>query len=212
MKKITLLVFSILVFSNLIFAQPSGGPGGHGGPGGPSGPSGAPSGFGSHGSGAPGGGWAPGGGNAPSGGNPPSGIPVPPPPAPPAPPPSGGGSHSSSGSSSPVIINYRGERKAASDLPLEILGTSLVKKNNFYNFVIHFNQSVAPEKITCESVFFDGKNIGSDVIIKFNRRADSITFIWSQALYSENEIKELSILLKKIQTFDGKFIEELIVK
>ena len=194
-KKITAIIFTILTFSFLLSAQPggssAGGPGGHsssgpgGGPGahgGPAGPS-APS--------------DPGGKAPPSGKGPLQPRSVQP---------------SSTSSSSPAIINYRGERKVASDFPLEVLCTSLTKKNNDYNLAVHFNQPVAPEKITSESVFFNGKNMGSSVIIKFNRKSDSVTLSWSQALYSDDEINDISILLKNVQTFDGKFIEELKVK
>lgn len=195
-KKITAAVFSILCFSFLIFAQPGGASGGHGGPGG--GPGGGPSG--------PGGPANP-GGKAPAPGSHPAPHPFVE--------PGSSGSTASSGSgssSSPAIINYRGERKVASDFPLEVLCTSLTKNNNNYNLAVHFNQSIASEKITSESVFFNGKNIGSSVIIKFNRKSDSVTIIWSQSLYSQEEIDELSIQLKNVQTFDGKFIEELKVK
>ena len=112
----------------------------------------------------------------------------------------------------PSIINYRGERKVASDSPLEVLCSSLTKNNNNYYLIVHFNQAVAPEKFTRESVFFNGKNIESSVIIKFNRKSDSVTIIWSQSLYSENEINDISIQFKNVQTFDGKFIEEIKVK
>ena len=118
-----------------------------------------------------------------------------------------------SGSSSPSdIINYRGQRKLPTDYPLEVLCSSLIKKNDSYYLTVYFNQSVAPEKITGKSVFFNGKNTESSVIIKFNRKSDSVTIIWSQSLYSEEEINDISIQLKNVQTFDGKFIEELKVK
>ena len=187
MKKIFEALFFIAVFSFSLNAQ-AGGPGG--GPGGPGGP-GAPGGYGG------------------PGGNP-SAPPPSAPPAPSSPPSSGGGSSGSS--SSPLIINYRGERKAAVDAPLEVLCTSLTKKNENYNYLVHFNQAVSPSKITGENIFFNGKNMENRVIIKFNRRADSVTIIWSQSLYSEEEIKNISIQIKNVQSFDGKFIEEIKVK
>jgi hypothetical protein len=210
-KKFSAIIFSIVVFSCLGFAQPAGGPAA-GGPGGSPSNGGVPS-FGNPSS----------PGNPSSLGNPPSGS-IPPagnlPPPVPVPPPSpdgnshgsSGGSSSGSSSSSSVIINYRGERKAASDLPLEVLGTYLIKKNDAVHFTVHFNQAVNPSKITSDSVFFNGKNLGNSVMIKFNRRSDSVTIIWSQTLFSEDEIKDISIHLENVQTFDGKLIEELKVK
>ena len=201
MKKITAAFFSILIFSSLCFSQPGGGAGGpgggsSGGPGGGSGPGG--------GRGAPSAGMAPGmGGRAP---NSPASPGSNPPPSPPK------GGTSSGSSSSPAVINYRGQRILPSDAQLEVLGSSFVKKNNALNFVIYFNQALAPEKFTRESVFFDGKNIEYDVIIKFNRRADSVTIVFPQSFNSEEDIEKVPVLLKNIQTFDGKLIEEITVK
>ena len=129
--------------------------------------------------------------------------------------PSGGaGGHGGSGSSSSQsqIINYRGERKLCSSDPLEIIETAIDKKNNTVRLNILFNQAVDSAKICNDSVFFNGEKVDTNVIIKFNRKSDSVTIIWPLAFYSEEEIQKSSVKLVNVQTFDGKIIEELNVK
>lgn len=188
MKKRRLTLFSIILFSSLAFSAP-GGPGSPGGPG-------------------PGGG-APGRSAPPPapGSNPPGQRNAPPPPPPPAPNAPSGGSSSSS-----VIINYRGQRKLCSNEPLEVVNTSLTRKANNYQLAVHFNQAVDTAKISSKSLYLNGKKVDSGVIIKFNRKSDAVTITFLSDFYTEEEIKKSKLVLKNVQTFDGKVIEEIIVK
>ncbi|WP_027727898.1 hypothetical protein [Treponema sp. C6A8] len=191
MKKRLLTLFSIILFSSLAFSAP-GGPGGPGGPG--------------PGGGAPGRSAPPPSAPPPApGSNPPGQRNAPPPP--PAPSAPSGGSSSSS-----VIINYRGQRKLCSNEPLEVVNTSLTRKANNYQLAVHFNQAVDTAKISSKSLYLNGKKVDSGVIIKFNRKSDAVTITFVSDFYTEEEIKKSKLVLKNVQTFDGKVIEEIIVK
>lgn len=191
MKKRLLTLFSIILFSSLAFSAP-GGPGGPGGPG--------------PGGGAPGRSAPPPSAPPPApGSNPPGQRNAPPPP--PAPSAPSGGSSSSS-----VIINYRGQRKLCSNEPLEVVNTSLTRKANNYQLDVHFNQAVDTAKISSKSLYLNGKKVDSGVIIKFNRKSDAVTITFVSDFYTEEEIKKSTLVLKNVQTFDGKVIEEIIVK
>ena len=195
MKKRLLTLFSIILFSSLAFSAP-GGPGGPGGPG--------------PGGGAPGRSAPPPSVPSPAPGNNPPGqrnAPPPPPSPPPAPNAPSGGSSSSS-----VIINYRGQRKLCSNEPLEVVNTSLTRKANNYQLAVHFNQAVDTAKISSKSLYLNGKKVDSGVIIKFNRKSDAVTITFVSDFYTEEEIKNSTLVLKNVQTFDGKVIEEIIVK
>lgn len=204
MKKAPALLLLFFI-SHFVYAQPMGtfgaAPAGPSGPSGISGPSG-PSGRG-HFSGPP---SSP--PSHPSGNTPPGSKPG----VPPSPPPSSGSSGSSS-SSQCYVINYRGSRKASSSAPLEILETSICTlKYNKLNLVIRFNQAVNPMNINTDSFILNGQKLDSSVKIKFNRNSDCVTLIMEPSFISEEELKNSSIVMKNVQSFDGKEIEELIVK
>lgn len=103
-------------------------------------------------------------------------------------------------------------RKYSVPEALEVSGTEILTQKSGINFVIHFNQSVDAAKITVNSIFINGKNPESDVKIKFNRKADSVTLLINGGSISEEELKNASVRITDIQTFDGKYLEELIVK
>ncbi len=203
MKKIILIFGLLSLFSTYIFSQPGGGPGGPGGGHGPS---------------APGGG----GGSSSTHSAPPSGSPPPshgnPPPSPPGgrgPGGNSGGSYGSSSggsSSSYQVINFSGMRKYSVPEALVVSATEILTHKNGINFVIHFNQSVDAAKLNSNSIFINGKNPESDVKIRFNRRADSVTLLMGDGSISEDELKNASVKINDIHTFDGKYLEELIVK
>ena len=197
MKKIILIFGLLSLFSTYIFSQPGGGPGGPGGGQGPS---------------APGGGGGP---SSPHSAPPSHGNPPPPPPGGRGPGGSSGGSYGSSSggsSSSYQVINFTGMRKYSVPEALEVSGTEILTHKNGINFVIHFNQSVDVANLNVNSIFINGKNPESDVKIKFNRKADSVTLLISDGYISEVELKNASVRITDIQTFDGKYLEELIVK
>ncbi|EID86268.1 hypothetical protein MSI_02240 [Treponema sp. JC4] len=103
-------------------------------------------------------------------------------------------------------------RKYSVPEALEVSGTEILTQKNGLLFVIHFNQSVDAGKLNVNSIFINGKNPESDVKIKFNRKADSVTLLINGGSISEEELKNASVRITDIQTFDGKYLEELIVK
>lgn len=66
--------------------------------------------------------------------------------------------------------------------------------------------------INTDSFILNGQKLDSSVKIKFNRNSDCVTLIMEPSFISEEELKNSSIVMKNVQSFDGKEIEELIVK
>ncbi len=208
-KKIILIFAVLSVFSASIFSQPGGGHGPGGGPSAGLGTGPGASGLGGRGSPSS-------SHSAPPSVNglPPSHKSSTPPAAIPDFKGSGSGSRQSSSASGSAyqVINFSGMRKYSVPEALEVSATEILTHKNGINFVIHFNQSVDAANLNVNSIFINGKNPESDVKIKFNRRADSVTLLMGDGSISEDELKNASVIINDVQTFDGKYVKELIVK
>lgn len=207
-RKLSAVLFAIFIVSSSLTAHPSHGPAG--GPAGGSAPS-----FGAQRSGS----VSSGNNSAPP--PPPGGQKGPGPGGRSGPPPGSSSGPSSGGSSlgpsSPYgpngnLWNYRGKRTAAVTSPLEVVGKTILFIKNRLQLVIQFNQAVNPSGMKASSIFLNERKLPEEIKIKFNRKADSVTLTFIDDFISKEDLESATIILRDIQTFDGKSVKELIVK
>ena len=110
------------------------------------------------------------------------------------------------------LWNYRGKRTSSVSAPLEVVEKSVVFIKNKLQLVIQFNQAVNPVMLTASSIFLNDSSLPDETKIKFNRKADSVTLTFIDDFISKEDLESAAIILRDIQTFDGKSVKELIVK
>jgi len=105
------------------------------------------------------------------------------------------------------ILNYRGSRvlSDSESFSLQSVKTKIEKKSNL-TLELSFNKSVNPHSFLSDSILIDGKPLSAQTKFSFNKKGDTIR------LELPVESEKINLKIQKIESFDGKMIEELELK